>query len=63
MASRFVANEKAYELAADESFNEASIDNRGKTNLRVNETIVADSAVVELTPAVTAEETLGLTYT
>ena len=63
MASRFVANEKTYELAADESFNEASIDNRGKTNLRVNETIVTDSAVVELAPAVTAEETLGLTYT
>lgn len=63
MASRFVGNELEYTLAADESFNEASIDNRGKTNLRTSTTVVADTNLVELKPTVTAEETAGLTYT
>ena len=65
MVSRFVPQEKKYKLQADENFNEAALDNRGKTNVRVvlDETVHNDLTVT-LRPTISVEnnDSNGLTY-
>ena len=63
LPARFVSNEQEYELVVDESFNQAALSNRDKTNVRVLATAVPGiGAEVTLIPNVSATDTAGLTY-
>lgn len=64
MEARFIPQEVEYSLDVDENFNEAALDNRGKTNVRVASEAVHNRIVAKLEPVVHVEndETKGLTY-
>ena len=59
MAAKFIPQEKSYELAVDTTFNEAALNNRGQTNIRVAAEAVHNNSTITLEPMVSGN---ALTY-